>query len=124
MVYSQEEKLKMDAVLLAFQSYVDGREDYEILYSKKAGYLRVLIGESCDAIYFPITGFADMITMFADDFLQDENPGGYYEKRDFDHARSLLAPRLDTLANLRQEASRIMEATFSSRERPACRSLR
>lgn len=35
MIYSQEEKAKMDAVLLAFQSYVDGREDYDVLYSER-----------------------------------------------------------------------------------------
>jgi len=120
MTYTQEEKAKMDALLQAFQSYVDRREDYDVLYSQKAGYLRLLTGESCDAIYFPITGFADMMRMFADDYLADEeNRVGHCPKLDYDHVRHLLIPRLDTLGKHREEAYGIMEDAFD-----ACRSRR
>jgi len=117
MIYTQEEKEKMDAVLLAFQSYVDGREDYDVIYSQKAGYLRVLTGESCDAVYFPITGFADMVKMFTDDFLAEENPSGHYREQDYDRVRSMLAPRLDALGDHRQEAYGILEETFEASRR-------
>ena len=115
MIYTQEEKAKMDAVLLTFQSYVDEREDYDVLYSEKAGYLRVLIGESCDAIYFPITGFADMVRMFTDDYLSDEEERiGHYPNQDYDCVRSVLIPMLDTLGNFQKEAYEIMEEAFQA----------
>ena len=113
MIYTQEEKAKMDALLRAFQSYIDQHEHYDVLYSKKAGYLRVITGENCDKIYFPITGFADMMRMFTDDFLSDEESRvGHYLKRNYDYVHSLLAPRLDTLGSHRDEAQQIMEKTF------------
>ncbi len=115
MIYTQEEKEKMDALLQAFQSYIDQHEHYDVLYSKKAGYLRVITGEDCDTIYFPITGFADMMRMFTDDFLSDEEGhAGHYLKRDYDHVRSLMAPRLDALGDFRDEAYGIMDITFDA----------
>ena len=115
MVYSSEEKEKMDALLEAFQSYVDDQSHYDVVYSKKAGYLRVITGANCDPVYFPITGFADMLRMFTDDFLSDEESRvAHYRKRDYDHVRSLMAPRLDTLGSLREEAYGIMEKTLDA----------
>jgi len=115
MIYSQEEKAKMDALLRAFQTYIHQQEHYDVLYSEKAGYLRVIVGKNCDEIYFPITGFADMMRMFTDDFLSDEEKrAGHYLKRDYDHVRSLMAPRLDTLGSHRGEAQDIMEKTFEA----------
>ena len=114
MFYSLEEKAKMDAVLLSFQSYVDAREDYDVLYSQKAGYLRVMVGESCDAIYFPITGFYDMVQMFVNDYLSEENPAGNYREQDYLHVRGKLSYRLDALGMYRQEAYGILEETFEA----------
>ena len=115
MKYVREEKTKMDILMQTFRSYVNQREDYDVLYSEKAGYLRVLTGESCDAIYFPIAGFADMLRMFVEDFLSDEEERvGNPLKQDYDHVRSLLMPRLDTLGAYREEACRIMEETFEA----------
>jgi len=114
MRYTQEEKGKMDMLLQAFQSYVNQQEDYDVLYSRKAGYLRIITGDSCDAIYFPITGFADMVRMFTDDYLEDEEiRAGDCMKCDCDHVRSLLIPRLDLLGPFREEACRIMEQTIA-----------
>ena len=114
MVYSQEEKSKMDMLLQAFRSYVDHQEYYDVLYSRKAGYLRIITGDSCDTIYFPITGFADMVRMFTDDFLEDEEMrAGDCMKCDCDHVRRLLIPRLDALGPFREEACRIMEQTIA-----------
>ena len=75
MIYTQEEKAKMDALLNAFRSYVDRKEHYDVVYSEKAGYLRVITGAGCDTIYFPISSFAEMLRMFTDDFLSDEEIG-------------------------------------------------
>jgi len=113
MVYSQDEKTKMDMLLQAFRSYVDHQEYYDVLYSRKAGYLRIITGDSCDPIYFPITGFADMVRMFTDDFLEDEEiRTGDCMKCDYDYVRGLLTPRLDALGPFRVEAYGIMEQTI------------
>lgn len=115
MIYPQEEKAKMDTLLEAFQSYVDQHDHYDVLYSKKAGYLRVITGDNCDTIYFPITGFADMVRMFTDDFLSDEEERvGHNLKRDYHYVRSLLTPRLDALGIHREEAYGIMEKTMDA----------
>lgn len=124
MIYSQEEKAKMDALLEAFQSYVDHHDHYDVLYSKKAGYLRVITGTNCDTIYFPITGFTDMVRMFTDDFLLDEESrAGHNLKRDYDHVRSLITPRLDALGIHRDEAYGIMEEAFDAC-RARCENIR
>lgn len=115
MIYTPEEKAKMDTLLAAFQSYVDQMEDYDVVYSEKAGYILLSIGESSDHSYFPITDFADMMGMFTDNFLLDEeNRVDHYLKRDYDYVRSLMAPRLDTLGDFREEAYRLMEQAFDA----------
>lgn len=59
-----------------------------------------------------------MLRMFTNDYLSDaEDCGGHYLKRDYDHVRSLLVPRLDALGDHRKEAYGIMEEAFE-----ACRS--
>ena len=114
MIYTQEETANMEALLQAFHSYVAQREDYDILWSAKAGWLRVIMGADVDHIYFPITGFAYMVRMFTDDFLEDEEiRAGDCMKCDCDHVRGLLIPRLDALGPFREEACRIMEQTIA-----------
>lgn len=115
MFYTQEEKAKMDMLLDAFQSFIDQQDEYDVIYSRKAGYLRVIIGKNCDEIYFPIAGFADMLRMFVNDFLADEEiRAGHYMKRDYDYVRSQLLPRLEHLEGLLPEACEIMEAAFNA----------
>lgn len=43
--YSLEEKARIDAILDAFRSYIDEHYYFDILYSKKCGYLYVVINE-------------------------------------------------------------------------------
>jgi len=113
MVCSQQEKQKMDTLLEAFREYVDNNAYYDIVYSKKAGFLRVCVGEGADQIYFPITGFEDMLRMFIDDFLLDEeHRTGHYLRRDYDHVRTLLTPILDKLGGNQVHALDIMEQRF------------
>jgi len=124
MIYTPEEKTKMDILLQAFHSYVDRQEDYDVVYSRKAGYLRICTGEGCDTIYFPIAGFADMVRMFADDFLSDEETrAGHYMKQNYDHVRGLLALRLDTLGEFREEAYQIVEQAIEA-NRVRCARMR
>lgn len=115
MVYSVQEKQKMDILLEAFRDYVDAQESYDILYSEKAGFLRVCVGEGADEIYFIITGFEDMLRMFIDDFLLDEEQRvDHYLRRDYDHVRTLLTPILEKLGDDTPYAISFMEQQFEN----------
>ena len=105
----------MDRLLELFRDYVAAQACYDILYSEKAGFLRVCVGEGADTIYFPITGFSDLLRMLIDDFLLDEEARmGHYLRRDYGHVRSLLVPRLEQLEEDRNYALTFMEQEFEN----------
>ena len=122
MKYTQEEKAKMDLVLEAFRSYIDGLDGYDVVYSQKAGYLRLIVDDTNDHIYFPIEGFEDMLRMLVDDHLHDEEVRvEHFLKLDYDRVRGLLIPRLDALGEYREEAYAVMEKTMDDcRQRSEC----
>lgn len=110
MIYTPEEKARMDYLLQVFQPYIDTKEFYDILYSEKAGFLRVCVGESADHIYFSVNSYNDMLHMFVTDFLQDEEQRvGHYLRRDYDHVRTLLHPYLEKLGDDREFAYDFLE---------------
>lgn len=114
MIYTQQEKQKMDALLKAFRDYVACNPYFDIVYSEKVGFLRICVGESADQIYFPIKGYTDMLQMFVNDFLQEEEERVDHGLcRDYDHVRSLLFPILDNLGKDREYALFIMEQQFA-----------
>lgn len=43
MVYTSEMKQKLDSILKAFEKYIDGQGYFDILYSKKVGYLWIVV---------------------------------------------------------------------------------
>lgn len=43
MVYTNEMKKKLDAVLKAFEDYIDGQNYFDIVYSKKIGYAWIVV---------------------------------------------------------------------------------
>ena len=54
MVYTPEEKKKIEEMMAVFEDYICHMPDYEILYSNKVGYLWLLTADNADHIYFPI----------------------------------------------------------------------
>ena len=44
MIYTAEMKQKMDNILKAFENYIDSQDYFDIVYSKKVGYLYVVVG--------------------------------------------------------------------------------
>ena len=118
MVYTEQEKERMDLLLEAFREYVDHNPDFDIVYSAKAGFLRICVGEGADRIYFPIPDFQDMLSMFIEDFLQDEEVRvGHYLRRDYGHVRNLLTPILQNLGNDRDYALALLEQAFENCKR-------
>ena len=45
MVYTNEMKKKMDAILKAFEDYIDGQNYFDIVYSKKIGYVWIVVDD-------------------------------------------------------------------------------
>ena len=45
MVYTNEVKKELDAILKAFENYIDGQDYFDIVYSKKIGYVWIVADE-------------------------------------------------------------------------------
>lgn len=43
MIYTDEVRKKLDAILKAFGEYIDGQSYFDIVYSKKIGYVWILL---------------------------------------------------------------------------------
>ena len=102
------EKQKMDALLEVFRDYVDHSPYFDILYSKKADFLWLCIGEGADPVYFPIKGFEEMLIMFIDDLIQDAEEHG--ENRP-DKIRASLMPIVNSFG---EDALAVMEQRLES----------
>ena len=42
MIYTDDVRKKLDAILKAFENYIDGQNYFDIVYSKKIGYVMIL----------------------------------------------------------------------------------
>lgn len=45
MIYTEEAKRKLDAILKAFEDYIDGQNYFDIVYSKKIGYVWIVVDD-------------------------------------------------------------------------------
>ena len=45
MIYTPKTKKKLDAILKAFANYIDGRDYFNMVYSKKIGYVWIVVDE-------------------------------------------------------------------------------
>ena len=45
MIYTTEQKKELDAILKAFENYIDGQNYFDIVYSKKIGYVWIVADE-------------------------------------------------------------------------------
>ena len=43
MLYTEDVKKKLDAILIAFENYIDGQDYFDIVYSKKIGYAWIVV---------------------------------------------------------------------------------
>ena len=44
MIYTDDIRKKLDTILKAFEGYIDSQDYFDIVYSKKVGYLYVVVG--------------------------------------------------------------------------------
>ena len=45
MIYTEDVRKKLDAILKAFECYIDGQNYFDIVYSKKSGYVWIVVDE-------------------------------------------------------------------------------
>ena len=45
MIYTEEVRKELDAILKAFENYIDGQDYFDIVYSKKIGYVWIVADE-------------------------------------------------------------------------------
>ena len=45
MIYTTEQKKKLDAILKAFENYIDDQNYFDIVYSKKIGYVWIVVDD-------------------------------------------------------------------------------
>ena len=45
MIYPEEVRKKLDAILKAFENYIDGQNYFDIVYSKKIGYVWIVVDQ-------------------------------------------------------------------------------
>ena len=45
MIYDESTKKELDAILKAFENYIDGQSYFDIVYSKKIGYVWIVVDE-------------------------------------------------------------------------------
>lgn len=70
MVYRQAEKEKMELLLEMFQSFIREQSYFDVVYSEKLGYLRIVPGsETTDDQVFRISDFDNLLKMLADDMI-------------------------------------------------------
>ena len=72
MVYTPEEKQRMDDLLKVFGEYLASNEDVDVVYSEKIGYIRLILAHRGDPFYFELPTYDRMLEMFYFDILSDE----------------------------------------------------
>ena len=43
MIYTEDVRKKLDAILKAFENYIDGQNYFDVVYSKKIGYVWIIV---------------------------------------------------------------------------------
>lgn len=71
-MYTRKEKNQMDEILAAFAGYVSKHSYFDLVYSKKIGYIRIVIEEDSDTMYTVVEGAEDLLKTLYDDMVMDE----------------------------------------------------
>ena len=123
MVYTLEEKKKMDNLLAVFAEYTAQHEEFDIAYSDKTGYVRLIIAEHADAVFFKLENFDHLMEMFCMevicaevDKLQSQKPWLHNWDIDYTHIRSHMQCYIDRLDEAyRDQAEKILDRYIRDR---------
>lgn len=114
MEYTQEEKLRIDRLVEAFQDFIREQNYFDIVYSEKLGYLRVIIQENEDDAVMRLDGFDTLLKSLIDDMLMEaEEAEGCVNKAAL---RTALAPIFDRMGADSQYCKDLTEAYLTNWE--------
>ena len=71
MIYTTEQEKKLDAILKAFENYIDGQDYFDIVYSKKIGYIWIVVDEPGAAGAEPLDTPEAMLDNLFNDIIND-----------------------------------------------------
>lgn len=71
MIYTEEVRKKLDAILKAFESYIDGQDYFDVVYSKKAGYLWIVVDDPGSQAPEQISQPEDLLDNLFNDIIND-----------------------------------------------------
>ena len=116
MVYTPEEKRKMDDVIQAFADYTAANTEFDIAYSDKTGYVRLIVDECAEHCFFLLHDFDDLVDMFCMEIVFEEverqlesNPFLKNRDVDYDSIRLRLQGYIDKLEEANQsQASKVV----------------
>ena len=114
MVYTPEEKLRMDKLLEVFEYYIAESQEMDIAYAPKTGYVWLVVAENADWVYFPVKGYDDLLEKLCSCMVMEEEERsvvsvGDYSMVDTQRPRELLSARLHRLDENRGYALGKME---------------
>ena len=69
MIYSEETKKELDSILRAFEGYIDGQNFFDVVYSKKAGYLWIAVDDPRAQAPEQITEPEDLLDLLFNDIV-------------------------------------------------------
>lgn len=120
MVYTQEEKRRMDRLLAAFGDFVAQSDEIDVAYSDKSGYVRLIVADCADSIFFNYTDYDDMLRTFifdATNCMMDrlrKGPGGRLSctTTALQEARRYIRDILETLEEDAPYALEVLDKTM------------
>ncbi len=71
MIYTEDIKKKLDAILKAFENYIDGQNYFDIVYSKKIGYVWIVVDHPGDAGAEQLDTPEAMLDLLFNDVIND-----------------------------------------------------
>lgn len=71
MIYSEETRKKLDDILNAFEGYVDSQNYFDVVYSKKAGYLWIAVDDPGAQAPEQINEPEDLLDRLYNDIIND-----------------------------------------------------
>lgn len=71
MIYTDEAKKELDSILKAFEKYIDSQSYFDILYSKKVGYLWIVVDPPGGAGAEQLDTPEDMLDLLFNEMIND-----------------------------------------------------
>lgn len=71
MIYSEETRKKLDDILKAFEGYIESQDYFDVVYSKKAGYLWIVVDDPRAQAPEQITEPEDLLALLLHDITND-----------------------------------------------------